>query len=35
MLKQSYFKEFHTEPSPSVDYPKIITFQHGTTFEMK
>jgi len=28
-------KNFKPEPSPSVDRPKIILFQHGTTSEMK
>ena len=28
-------KNFRPEPPPSVDRPKIILFQHGTTSEMK
>ena len=28
-------KNFRPEPLPSVDRPKIILFQHGTTSEMK
>ena len=28
-------KNFRPEPPPSVNHPKIILFQHGTTSEMK
>jgi len=28
-------KNFRPEPPPSVDHPKIILFQHGTTSEIK
>ena len=28
-------KNFRPEPPPSVDRPKVILFQHGTTYKMK
>jgi len=34
-VKKIILKNFRPYPPPSVDRPKIILFQHGTTSEMK
>jgi len=35
MSNKIILKNFRPEPPPSVNRPKIILFQHGTTSEMK